>query len=134
MNVQAYYRHLTEIIAECPLVTSSDIAFREIDANECYVKGVLYLTGGYTLHLAEYVITEPEPPSRLKYRYQLQDVDQLQVARWDNAPHHRDLETFPYHRHDADDTAFPSPVMDPQSVLDQALAIVGEKLTREPNT
>ncbi len=129
MNAQAYHRRVIEIIAACPLVISLDIAFREIDENECYIKGVLHLTGGHTLHLAEYVVTEPEPPTRLKYRYQLQGADQLRVVRWDNAPHHQDMETFPHHWHDADNMAHPSPAMDLESVLAQALAIVGEKLT-----
>jgi len=134
VNAQAYYHRVTEIIAACPLVISLDIAFREIDENECYIKGVLHLTGGHTLHLAEYVVTEPEPPTRLKYRYQLQGADQLRVVRWDNAPHHQNMETSPHHWHDADNIAHPSPAMDLESVLAQALAIVGEKLARESST
>jgi len=134
VNAQAYYHRGTEIIAACPLVISLDIAFREIDENECYIKGVLHLTGGHTSHLAEYVITEPKPPTRLKYRYQLQRADQLRVVHWDNAPHHRDMKTSPHHWHDADNMAYPSPAMDLESVLAQALAIVGEEPTRESST
>lgn len=124
MKATTYHRHLTTIIESNPAVVASEISFREIDENECYIRGILHLSGGYSIHIAEYVITEPEPPRRLKYRYQLQDADGMQIARWDNAPHHRDLETFPDHRHDASNMAHPSPPMNLQSVLAEALLIV----------
>jgi len=34
-----------------------------------------------------------------KYSYHLQKGDEF-IIRWDNAPHHKELSTFPYHVHD----------------------------------
>jgi hypothetical protein len=38
---------------------------------------------------------------RDKYWYHLQKKGEF-IIRWDNAPHHRELSTFPYHVHDKD--------------------------------
>jgi hypothetical protein len=107
VNPRAYYSSLQAIIEGEPLVSSSDLTLREIDSAECYVRGSLFLVGGYVLHVAEYVITDPEPPSRIKYRYQLLDPRGRPVRRWDNAPHHRDVPSFPDHWHDEHDDAHP---------------------------
>lgn len=117
MNAQAYYRHLRGIIGAESLVTSTDLALREIDRNECYVRGMLYLVGGCVLYVAEYAITEPEPPSRIKCRYQLLDSEGSPLRRWDNGPHHRNLPSFPDHWHGERDAAHPSGPMSLDDVL-----------------
>ncbi|HLA35282.1 MAG TPA: DUF6516 family protein [Rhodocyclaceae bacterium] len=38
-----------------------------------------------------------------KYSFHWQRVDGSLVRRWDNAPHHRELLTFPHHIHDNDE-------------------------------
>ena len=35
-----------------------------------------------------------------KYRHHWQDRNGLLIKRWDNAPHYRSIDTFPYHLHD----------------------------------
>ncbi|QTA89677.1 toxin-antitoxin system TumE family protein [Desulfonema magnum] len=34
-----------------------------------------------------------------KYSFHWQDVHGNCILRWDNAPHHQGVSTFPYHRH-----------------------------------
>jgi hypothetical protein len=85
-------------ILAAPHVIHTDLSFDEISEEECYIKGVLTLNGGCELHVAEYVVTEPEI-RRIKYRFHLQAVDQKMIARWDNAPHHPEVETHPDHLH-----------------------------------
>jgi len=34
-----------------------------------------------------------------KYSFHWQDVSGNCIIRWDNAPHHQDVTTFPYHKH-----------------------------------
>lgn len=36
------------------------------------------------------------------YSYHWQDVNNELIIRWDNAPHHRQLKTFPHHIHTSD--------------------------------
>ena len=117
MNARGYYLGLQAAIHAAPYVLSSDVRFEEIDVNECYVRGVLTLIGGFELHVAEYVVTEPDV-QRPKYRYHLQTSSGELVSRWDNAPHHPTVPTFPDHRHDDQGQVHPTSPMNVPDVLD----------------
>lgn len=116
MTGREYFKQLQEIIASTIFVLDSQMHYTEIDVNECYIRGVLTLLNGYQLHIAEYVITEPTL-LRTKYRYHLQDQTLAMVVRWDNAPHYKNVSTFPDHIHKGDGSVQPSPTMDIPSVL-----------------
>lgn len=47
------------------------------------------------LHIKDYVLIE----GKRKYSYHWQDAQGRLITRWDNSPHHRELSTFPHHRH-----------------------------------
>lgn len=98
MNSRAYYASVQKAILNAPHVIHSEISFDEVSEEECYIRGTLTLTGGYELHIAEYVITQPEI-KRLKYRFHLQSADEKMIARWDNAAHHPEIKSHPDHLH-----------------------------------
>jgi hypothetical protein len=123
LNARTYYLSLQSAIHAAPHVLRSDIRFEEIDFNECYVRGVLVLTGDFELHIAEYVVTEPDV-QRPKYRYHLQASGGELVSRWDNAPHHPTVSTFPDHRHDDQGKVHPTPPMSVPEVLDAVLQFI----------
>lgn len=97
-------------------VATCDLTYQEISATRCYISGVLHLKSLQQLHIAEFVALEPSV-TRLKYRYHLQSHDGVLVARWDNAPHHPQIATFPDHKHVAAGGIEPSPPMDLSAVL-----------------
>jgi hypothetical protein len=100
------------------------VQFDEIDVNECCIRGVLWLSGGFEPHLAEYVVTAPAM-ERLKYRYHRQASEtQRMVSRWDNAAHHPQVATFPHHRHDENGIVSPCAPMEIAAALDAALMLV----------
>ena len=43
-------------------------------------------------------VWEHETPVTRRYAYHVFDGDTM-IVRWDNAPHHRDISTFPHHKH-----------------------------------
>ncbi|MCX6058913.1 MAG: DUF6516 family protein [Chloroflexi bacterium] len=98
MNSREYYASVQKAILAAPHVIQSDISFDEISEEECYIQGLLILTGGYELHIAEYDVVAPNF-QRLKYRYHLQSLNNKMIARWDNAPHHPEIKTHPDHLH-----------------------------------
>ena len=121
MKAREYFSGVQDAIQATPYVVAFEIAFEEIDQWECYIRGKLQLDGGLELHIAEYVITGPTF-ERTKYRYHLQDAMGKMIVRWDNAPHHRQVATFPHHRHEANGDVKESPAMDIKAVL-RAVAI-----------
>lgn len=98
MKSREYYVSVQAAILAAPHVIQTDISFDEISEEECYIRGVLTLVEGYELHIAEYVVTEPEL-KRLKYRFHLQSPKGKMIARWDNAPHHPEVKTHHGHLH-----------------------------------
>ena len=51
-----------------------------------------------------------------KYAYHWQDSDGKLIARWDNAPHWKKIDTFPHHRHEGG-AVFPSEEMHLEEVM-----------------
>jgi Family of unknown function (DUF6516) len=117
-----YYASIQKVILSTPYVIQTDISFDEISEEECYIRGVLTLTGGYELHIAEYVVTKPEF-KRLKYRFHFQSADDKVSARWDNAPHHPKVKTHPDHLH-IGETVKANPPMDIPQVLTALLSFI----------
>jgi hypothetical protein len=99
-----------------PFVVQTQLELIQVTATECRVRGVLLLAAGRRLHVMEYVVTEPTPHC-LKYRYHLQRSDGTVLCRWDNAPHHPKVTTYPHHRHASDGTILPSAVRALEDVL-----------------
>lgn len=53
----------------------------------------------------------------LKYRFQYMKINEM-IFRYDNAPHHADLETFPHHKH-IKEAVLPSNKVNLLDVLDE---------------
>lgn len=123
MNSREYYLQLLHVIHTTPYVISSNIHFEEIDIYECYIHGIVTLIGNYELHIAEYVETAP-PIARPKYRYHLQTFTDELLSRWDNAPHHPTVTTFPHHRHGKAEDVYPSRPMDLPAVLQAVIPLI----------
>lgn len=110
-RITEYFSHLLKAIGDSAWVRNEDITFREIGENEGYVRGILDLQNGYQLHVAEYVMMDGTNPVAQKYRFQLQTPDGKFIARWDNAPHHKDINSFPHHKHCKDGGVIDSSVI-----------------------
>ncbi|HLA07980.1 MAG TPA: DUF6516 family protein [Anaerolineales bacterium] len=122
MNSREYYAAVQTAILAVPHIIQIDTSFDEVSESECYIRGILTLTGDYELHIAEYVITTPEL-KRLKYRYHLQSSDNQMIARWDNAPHHPEIKTHPDHLH-VGEKIKANPPMDIPQVLADVLSFI----------
>lgn len=48
-----------------------------------------------SLHIKDYLFID----GKRKYSYHWQDANGQLIIRWDNSPHHKELSTFPHHRH-----------------------------------
>ena len=59
-----------------------------------YLKVEARLKDGSILYIREYVSSEDYINS-----YHWQDINGKLIIRWDNAPHHKNLDSFPHHKH-----------------------------------
>jgi hypothetical protein len=65
------------------------------DADTLYVVGRLTFADGSILGFSEAVL-----PGERRYRYHYGAADGTLIFRYDNAPHHPYLASFPYHKHE----------------------------------
>jgi len=60
----------------------------------------IHLQGGGLLDACERVTEKKDNPlEQTKYHFHWQDAQGRLVKRWDNAPHHPELDNFPHHVH-----------------------------------
>jgi hypothetical protein len=119
-----YYQRLIDAVTANAIVKDVYLGYDSILPTRGSVEGHLILATGHLLYTAEYVIVESTFIRRPKYRFHLQTAAGKLVRRWDNAPHHRHIATFPHHCHLADGRVVPSPPMDLQAVLDAAIPLL----------
>ncbi len=62
--------------------------------------GVLFADGKIAFYDGSVLeFTESISPDRFKYRYHYMDGDGKLIFRYDNVPHHREIASFPDHKH-----------------------------------
>ncbi|XOV91135.1 MAG: DUF6516 family protein [Bacteroidota bacterium] len=84
-----------------------------------YFKLIIYFIDGSELHASEY-----SSEIERNYSFHWQKENEL-LCRWDNAPHHKNLKSFPYHLH------LPSGVEDSLAVtLDNVLDFIESEMEK----
>jgi len=59
-RLKTYFDTLIHSIRLNSLVIQEELSFKRIDENSAYIKGELYLIGGFVLHMAEFVSLQDE--------------------------------------------------------------------------
>lgn len=96
MTIEEYLAKLDAKLQEIAPVIISSSTQREVDANlgVGFIKGRITFVDGSTLEFSEQL-----PVERTKFRFHYMDARNNLIVRWDSAPHHRNLRTFPFHLH-----------------------------------
>ena len=93
--ISAYFQEFELRLEDAKIIADKNIDFREFSATEGMLSGRLLFVDGSMLEFMEYLKEE----NRLKYRFHLINKEGNMVFRYDNAPHHRDISSFPHHKH-----------------------------------
>lgn len=96
ISAYAYFKNLRFQILNNPFVLNLVLQKERVTQEEGFNKISVELVKNYRLEVFEYFHFSK---GVTKYRYQLLDGSGTFIARWDNAPHHNELKTFPHHFH-----------------------------------
>lgn len=124
-----YFKEVELRLKNAEIIADKSIDLREFGAKEGMLRGSLLFVDGSMLEFMEYLQEE----NRLKYRFHLMDKEGNMVFRYDNAPHHKDVSTFPHHKHlpgnvaESDDKG----IMD---VLDEIEILMSNAITANKKT
>lgn len=97
--ISDYFREIEALINSLPIILSSNFQFEVVDMDRGFLKISLVLLDSSEVRIFEYVEIKNKSVVE-KYRYHWQNKNSQLIKRWDNAPHHQDIETFPHHLHD----------------------------------
>ncbi len=64
-----------------------------------FIKGEINFMDSSSLIIFQHVLVKEENLIITDYRYHYMDADNRLVFRYDNAPHHPEINTFPHHKH-----------------------------------
>jgi len=95
--IEAYFFQIETVLNEFPTIRSYTLKKKVYNIKQGFISGSVVFENGYLLDFAE--VKDAERPAKLKYRYQYMNEHNEVVFRYDNAPHHRQLKTFPHHKH-----------------------------------
>lgn len=104
--IEEYLRQIDELLSTSPMVSAVEIIRRSVrDTGMEKVLNYRYratLTDGGLIELGERTVEIQGEMVVTTYRHHWQDSSGRLIKRWDNAPHHPELDTFPHHLHEED--------------------------------
>ena len=106
------------------IIADMSLEFLEASPSEGFIRGSIVFDNGYRLSFFEYIVVSGGRVERLKYRYHLEDDAGRLVFRYDNAPHHRGLPTFPHHKHLPDGRVVAAEPPSLRDVLEEAVSVM----------
>ena len=77
-----------------PLIKSESVEYELVSEDLGIIRGEVIFLDATRLDFRELVTKQT-----MDYRFQYMDGNDVLISRWDTAPHHREIRTFPYHLH-----------------------------------
>ncbi|MCC6501490.1 MAG: hypothetical protein IT313_14580 [Anaerolineales bacterium] len=97
--IEEYFLRIEKVIQDFPNIRSYALNKKTYNNRQGSVNGKIVFDNGYALEFTEVVDTGKT--SKIKYRYHFMNESQKLVFRYDNAPHHPQIKSFPHHKHTA---------------------------------
>lgn len=98
MQIEDYFELARQAISECGIIISQSICFDARTPYLGYIKGQIIFTDSSELHFREYVDVRTGDLKE-DYSYHYQNSAGEMIFRYDNTPHHPEVETHPHHKH-----------------------------------
>jgi len=124
--LENFLADLKASLTASPIVKDIEILDEFITSVSGFLDCRVLLIDGSELYVSEYFTVLKDRIKRDKYSYHLQKRGEL-LIRWDNAPHHRELSTFPDHVH-RKDGVHESKEMTVEDILEELSEIIQEEL------
>ncbi len=102
MPIRTYFTSLKERLILSPKVSSFEVLDEFIEQPYGFIRIKGKTLDGKTFEAFEYVTEKEKKLSFKSYSFHLQDKKGKLVKRWDNAPHHKEIPTYPFHLHEGE--------------------------------
>jgi len=95
--IEDYFLQVEATLREFPAIRSYALNKKIYNSRQGYIGGKIIFENGFLLEFME--VVDSGQSAKMKYRYQCMDKAQKLLFRYDNAPHHPQVSSFPHHRH-----------------------------------
>lgn len=95
--IDAYCVELEQCLHAFQNIQCSTLVKKRYNARQGLITGSVHFDNGCRLEFME--LKAADRAAKVKYRYQYMDAQNICLFRYDNAPHHPELPTFPHHKH-----------------------------------
>jgi hypothetical protein len=98
--IPRFIETVEKLIASTPIILSSNLQKHfGPDAKTAYVKGNIIFIDSSVLEIAIFASETSNAIHFDKYRFHYMNNQGQAVFRYDNAPHHPEISSFPHHKH-----------------------------------
>ncbi len=118
MLITEYFQQIDSVISDCIYVVETNVIKDRRSLHIGVIEGQLLFTDDSVLHFIEFVNVK-EIIESYKYSYHYQDYNGRLIFRYDIAPHHQEIDTFPHHKHIHSDDVIEASTPDFAKVLDE---------------
>jgi len=125
--ISAFISEIEESISTSSIIVSSNIQKYFSSTNkEAYIRGNLTFVDLSSLEFAIYALEKAKRFIFDKYRFQYLDYRKRPVFRYDNAPHFKDVSTFPFHKHLQGGKVIESTIPQFREILEEISAFIAQ--------
>lgn len=95
-----YVQRVRAVVLQSAVVERFTVVREFVEENVAVYRYRLMITGSGLLEASERFERHDQHVNITRYSFHWQTADGKLIARWDNAPHHPQLSTFPHHIHE----------------------------------
>ena len=98
MLITEYFQQIESQLADCMHILEIDLHKDKRSLHIGIIEGKIIFIDESILHFIEFINVK-QTTEVYKYSYHYQDLNGNMIFRYDMAPHHPEIETFPHHKH-----------------------------------
>lgn len=95
--IEEYFQWVENILREFPIIRAYALSKKIYNNQQGMISGKIVFENGSRLDFLEVIDTGED--AKLKYRYHFMNKSNTLIFRYDNAPHHPQIKSFPHHKH-----------------------------------
>ena len=97
MSLEEYFKQIDSVLVN-PVFINVEIKKEKKSVNVGLLFGRAVLMDISEFHFMEYIEIDKKQPV-ITYRYHYQTKNNELIFRYDNSPHHKEIASFPHHKH-----------------------------------
>jgi len=101
--VKDYFSEIQNFLRRSAFIENVDVEYEAKSKNVGLIHGNIGMVDGSTLQFLELIDRKGDEIIRPKYRFHFMDSADKMIFRYDNAPHHPEVPTYPHHKHIQDE-------------------------------